>query len=146
MKTVPASAPGFVGLAIGAVTLQLALVGVRFGFHASALHVLVAFGFVPCVLALLWPGPGGFRAATVVAECVLGTAAVILGMLLFSVGEGPGRPGGTLAGLTMPVVTVAPLVAAYRRAGGVECGRRLAVVGWSAAALSGVGWLLLIFG
>ncbi|MFE4974172.1 hypothetical protein ACFRAR_18935 [Kitasatospora sp. NPDC056651] len=145
MRTVPASAPGLVALAMGVFALPLVLVGVRDGFHASVVHVVVAACFVPCVVALLWPGPGGFRAATVAAGSAMVPVAVFAALFLLWAGAGLGRLGGALVGLALPVATIASLVGAFQRAEGLHRGLRAAVVGRSVAALSVIGWVLLLF-
>ncbi|MFD4654053.1 hypothetical protein ACFWP2_00330 [Kitasatospora sp. NPDC058444] len=146
MAVVPVSARGLVGLAVAVCVWPVAVFIVRFGYRPAPVHVAVAACLVPCAVALLCAHPRGFRIATVVAGCAVGVVAAPAALGLLVLGAEFGTAAGVLLGFTLPVAAVAPLAAAYRRADGVEYGRGLAVVGWSAAGLSGVGWLLLIFG
>ncbi|MFE7590339.1 hypothetical protein ACFU6K_13130 [Kitasatospora sp. NPDC057512] len=146
MVAVPASARVLVGVAIAVFTVPLVLVVARVGFRFSIAHAVAIACFVPCALALACARPNGFRAATVAAGCVLGPATVFAGFLLLMAGAGFGRADWILLAVTLPVAAIASLVGAFQRARGVEYGRRPAVIAWSAAALSTVGWPPLIFG
>ncbi|MET8539742.1 hypothetical protein ABZW03_03655 [Kitasatospora sp. NPDC004799] len=145
MGAVPASARGLVGAAMAVFAWPLALVAARLGFRLSIAHVVATACFVPCAVALVCARPNGFRAATVAAGCVLGPAAVFAGFFVLLGGLGFGRVDWMLLAVAVPIAAIASPVAAFQRARGVEYGRRAAAVGWSAAALSVLGWPLLIF-
>ncbi|MGW7581705.1 hypothetical protein ACWGKU_11285 [Kitasatospora sp. NPDC054768] len=145
MVTVPASARGFVGLAVAVFVWPVAAFVVRFGFHAAPVHVVVAVCSVPCAVALLCGRPRVFRIAATVAGTAMGAVAGLAALGLLVIGTEFGPRTALLVGVTLPVATIAPLVAAFQRAEGVEQGRPAAVVGWSAAVLSAGGWLLLFF-
>ncbi|MFI2608677.1 hypothetical protein [Kitasatospora sp. NPDC018619] len=145
MATVPASARGLIGVVIAVIALPQLLASARFGFRLSIAGVVVALCVVLCAVPLCCARPRGFRAATVVAGCAVVPAAVFAGVVLLLGGFGFGRPDAFLLGIALPVAATAPLVAAFQQARGDGSGRRPAVVGRSAAVLSGVGWVLLLF-
>ncbi|MFJ7909947.1 hypothetical protein [Kitasatospora sp. NPDC096204] len=145
MAAVPASARGFIGVAIAVIAFPMLLVTARFGLRLSIAAVVATVCVALCAVPLGCARPGGFRAATVVAGCAVGLAAVVAGVLLLLGGVGFGRPDCLLLGIVLPIAGIAPPVAAFQRARGAEYGHRPAVLGGSAAALSAVGWLLVVF-
>ncbi|MGW3072468.1 MULTISPECIES: hypothetical protein [unclassified Kitasatospora] len=145
MASVPASARGFVGVAIAVVAFPMLLVTARFGLRLSIAAVVVTVCVLLCAVPLGCARPDGFRAATVVAGCAVGLATVVAGVFLLLGGVGFGRPDCLLLGIVLPIAGIAPLVAAFQRVRGAEHGRRPAVLGGSAAVLSAVGWLLTVF-